>query len=141
MSADLELRAALPADLPAILAFDCSAAADQRRRVFIDAAFYGGWITVAVREHTIVGFAATHRHFFSRPFLALLIVDHAQRRRGIARRLVQDALERCGELWTSTNTSNVAAQRLFESLAFTRAGTIDGLDPGDPELIYRRACD
>lgn len=119
MSVEITLRLAGPADLPAILTLEPSTASDQRRRVFIDAAFYNGWITVALVDEAIVGFAVAHRHFFSRPFLALLLVDAKQRRRGIARRLVLYLFETLGgELWTSTNTSNLVAQRLFEGLGF-----------------------
>lgn len=138
MSVEITLRPARPADLPAILALDPGSTSDLRRRVFIDAAFSNGWVTVALVDEAIVGFAVTHRHFFSRPFLALLFVDPAFRRRAVARRLIVQAIEVHGELWISTNTSNAAAQALFAALGFVRAGIIEGLDAGDPELIYRR---
>ena len=138
MSVEITLRPARPADLPAILALDPGSASDLRRSVFIDAALYSGWITVALVDEAIVGFAATHRHFFSRPFLALLVVDPAFRRQGVARRLIVQAIEVRGELWTSTNASNAGAQALFAALGFVRAGNIEGFDANDPELIYRR---
>lgn len=41
------------------------------------------------------------------------------------------------ELWTSTNQSNQPMQRLLERLGFLPSGVIEGLDEGDPELVFR----
>jgi RimJ/RimL family protein N-acetyltransferase len=45
--------------------------------------------------------------------------------------------QRCDDgLFTSTNQSNIAMQRLCESCGFERSGIVENLDEGDPELIY-----
>ena len=36
----------------------------------------------------------------------------------------------------STNRSNVPMQNLLTSEGFVHAGTVEGLDDGDPELFY-----
>ena len=67
-----------------------------------------------------------------------------KRRNGFLQRGVGSALVRhvARELasgdrfFTSTNASNEAAQRLFARLGFRRCGTIEEIDPGDPEWIY-----
>ena len=44
------------------------------------------------------------------------------------------------KLFTSTNQSNGAAQRLFTSAGFVHSGRIEHLDEGDPELVYVKWC-
>lgn len=43
------------------------------------------------------------------------------------------------KLFTSTNASNFAMQRLLVASGFIDSGIVHGLDEGDPELIYRFA--
>ncbi len=43
------------------------------------------------------------------------------------------------KLFTSTNASNIAMQRLLVASGFIDSGIVHGLDDGDPELIYRFA--
>ena len=66
-------------------------------------------------------------------------VAAAHRRRGIATALVTHVIARIGggdTFFTSTNASNRPAQHLFDKLGFVRSGTIDNIDPGDPEWVY-----
>ena len=42
------------------------------------------------------------------------------------------------KVWVSTNLSNTPMQKLIASEGFQMAGFVDGLDPGDPELIFSR---
>ncbi len=57
-------------------------------------------------------------------------------------RLLAAAEDACRteKLFTSTNASNGAAQRLFASAGFVRSGQIEHLDEGDPELVYVKWC-
>lgn len=59
-------------------------------------------------------------------------------RRGVGLRLLAAAMAACrtAKLFTSTNQSNLAAQRLFAGAGFVRSGHIEHLDEGDPELLY-----
>ena len=76
--------------------------------------------------------------FFGHAFVALLAVRPEARRRGVASVLVGHVEAVCGSdrLFTSTNASNAAMQRLCDALGFERSGIIDNLDEGDPELVY-----
>ena len=51
---------------------------------------------------------------------------------------MRQAEETCpsDDLFTSTNQSNIPAQRLFEKLGYTKTGIIENLDEGDPEIFY-----
>jgi ribosomal protein S18 acetylase RimI-like enzyme len=40
------------------------------------------------------------------------------------------------KLFTSTNESNIIAQKTYEANGFVRTGYIENLDEGDPEIIY-----
>lgn len=40
------------------------------------------------------------------------------------------------KLFTSTNESNVAMQRLCDRLGYVRSGFIENLDERDPEVVY-----
>ncbi|MBT8240502.1 MAG: GNAT family N-acetyltransferase [Acidimicrobiia bacterium] len=76
--------------------------------------------------------------FFGRDFIALLIVDADHRRTGVGRVLLRAAVEAAttARVFTSTNESNAAMRCLLESENWRFSGRLDGLDDGDPELIY-----
>ena len=42
-------------------------------------------------------------------------------------------------LFTSTQSSNLASQRLFESLGYERSGQLEKMDDTNPELFYSKA--
>jgi len=137
--AGLSFRTVTGDDLAWVLGTDPGSATDARRDHFLRLAVADRRCEIALVGDERAGFAVWHRQFFSRPFLALLIVLPAHRRRGTGTRLVRHLVERLAQgdtFFTSTNESNVAAQRFFEKLGFVRSGRIENLDPGDPELIY-----
>jgi ribosomal protein S18 acetylase RimI-like enzyme len=100
----------------------------------------GSVVFIAYAEGTVVGYATAAVKFFDRGFVWMLAVEPAHRRRGVATALMRSAEQWCpsDQLFTSTNRSNVPAQRLFESLGYLESGEVDNLDPGDPELFYCR---
>jgi len=73
----------------------------------------------------------------------LLSVGAQSRQRGIGRLLLEHAISLFAEskVFTSTNTSNMPAQRLMEAAGFERAGLVEHLDEGDPEIFYVRLPD
>ena len=107
------------------------------RRGLIGTALAQGRCAIArvdghVRGYVIAG------EFFGHGFVELLLVHPDFRRRGIATSLMRSAeIDAPTEkLFTSTNQSNTAMQKLCERLGFVRSGTIENLDDGDPEIIY-----
>lgn len=136
----MNVREGRPADVAAVIAFDQVAATDAARVAMIEQAAAEGRLLVADDESEPLGFLVSSDRLLGHPFIELVYVKQVARRRGIAAALTRAAIDRCpgDTLWTSTNESNTPAQRLFESLGFVECGRIEGLDVGDPELIYRR---
>jgi ribosomal protein S18 acetylase RimI-like enzyme len=87
-----------------------------------------------------VGYAVLHYHFFHSGIIDLVIVKASHRRRGIGRALVRYLAERCTseKVWISTNLSNTRMQALLAGESFAMCGFIEGLDEGDPELVYSK---
>jgi len=103
----------------------------------------GAWLAagechVVEQGSVIVAYVVLHNHFFHDPIIDILIVGTAWRRRGIGRGMIRYLASVCRppKLWTSTNLSNQPMQALLASEGFKMSGFIEGLDEGDPELIY-----
>ncbi|MDT3486741.1 GNAT family N-acetyltransferase [Stenotrophomonas maltophilia] len=137
----LHIREALPADVPALIALDSVAPHDpQRARQISDWQASGG-VHVAERAGQLAGYLAIHHHFFGESFVEMLMVAREQRSQGVGAALLRHAIAQRGQrkLFTSTNASNIAMQRLLAASGFIDSGIVHGLDAGDPELIYRFA--
>jgi ribosomal protein S18 acetylase RimI-like enzyme len=132
----LSFRRGIPADFDALVAIDSWGKRDQAIRDWLrdDAIF------VAESGGRVVAFGVMRPIFFLEPFVELIVVDQANRRRGIARALLAylDSQHNRPKLWISTNRSNTPMQGLLASEGFTYAGEVEGLDEGDPELFYYR---
>ena len=82
---------------------------------------------VAVSNDRIAGYVVG-RIILDEGHLLDMAVEYAFRRRGIARRLMEDIigglrLNRCKAFYLEVRDSNCAARRLYESLGFTIIGT------------------
>ena len=82
-------------------------------------------------------------HLRGRGFVWLLWVESDYRRQGIATALMRHAekLASPPRLFTSTQSSNTASQRLFESFGYERSGQLEKMDETNPELFYSKAVD
>lgn len=131
-------RAARAGDVDAMLACDAYAQAHASRGEAVRTAVGQGHCQVAIRAGQVAGYVLTHGDFFGYAFVSLVVVAPAQQRRGVGLRLLAGAASACQteKIFTSTNQSNLAAQRLFASAGFVRSGRIEHLDEGDPELVY-----
>lgn len=97
--------------------------------VYVDHGVVGGYVVVKPA------------HFFGRDFIELLMVDPARRRCGIGRNLLRAALAAgTGQVFTSTNTSNQPMRALLQTEGWSFSGELDGLDEGDPELLFYHAA-
>ncbi|MBE7733223.1 GNAT family N-acetyltransferase [Devosia faecipullorum] len=135
---DLVIRPAGPDDIPLLVGLDTSVAKEPARAKAIEGWVVAGQCFCAGMGNDLLGYGVLHNHFFGQSMLELVMVGHAYRRRGIGRALIRHIIGRAGPvLWTSTNQSNLPMQALLAQMGFQRSGIIEGLDAGDPELIYR----
>lgn len=135
-------RVARSDDVEAMLAGDAYAQAHASRGEAVRTATGKGRCLLALRAGQVAGYVLTHDDFFGYGFVSLVVVAPAHQRRGVGVRLLAAAADACktSKLFTSTNQSNLAAQRLFASAGFVHSGQIDHLDEGDPELVYVKWC-
>jgi GNAT superfamily N-acetyltransferase len=127
-------------DLPAILSLDDMARrGDAERTSFLRRSMTSLHCRVAVADDAVLGYLVmTPTHFFGRDFVDLLYVAPAVRRSGVGAHLLwaARALEGTAQVFTSTNRSNQPMRSLLEVTGWTLSGALDGLDAGDPELVF-----
>jgi GNAT superfamily N-acetyltransferase len=122
---------ALPAVDPMLLT--SPARADEVRRLL---SLGDSWL--AELDGSLVGYGLVSSHFFSKPFVDLVVVNQSARRRGIGSALMSrcEAAHTNDRMFTSTNESNAPMRALLAKIGFEESGVIDNLDPGDPELVF-----
>ncbi|AVF04240.1 MAG: hypothetical protein Devi2KO_37800 [Devosia indica] len=135
------IRPARPDDIAALVGLDSFAASDNARAAEIARWVDAGQCACATLNGKPAGYAVMHQHFFGHPMLEMVMVGAEYRRRGVGEALIRHAIETAPgpALWTSTNQSNAPMQAMLARLGFQRSGIIEGLDEGDPELVYRVA--
>lgn len=137
----MDIRHAQEDDVSAICSIDYIAQVEEDRRQFIRKSVREGIAFVAAdSDGEIIGYAVLEHSFFSRGFIAILMVRPDRRRSGIGSALVRHVEGLCesDRIFTSTNGSNTPMQSLLRKLGYKRSGMVDDLDPGDPELFYSR---
>ena len=138
------IRGAVAGDLDGILRADHLAAPDDSERAqFLRHSVELGECQVHIASGAAVtGFVIVKpAHFFGRDFIELLVVDPRLRRSGVGRALLRHVLDTSGtaQVFTSTNTSDLPMRSLLQSEGWSLSGTLEGLDEGDPELVYYKA--
>jgi len=141
MSPQTQVRIAQSGDIDSIVELDPIARQEQGRRIFIAHAVAAGqcWAaTQAEDASALIGYGVLNHSFFEHDFIALVVVKHSARRRGVATAILRTLELQCqgGKLFTSTNTSNIAMRQLLGQLGYIRSGQIENLDDGDPELVF-----
>jgi len=135
----VEIRAAAGDDLLRVIAIDDIARRpDGSRGRLLEARLAERQMLVAEQDEEIVGYAIQDCSFFECGFVHLLYVSDQHRRQGIGAALLAASVTACAtsRVFTSTNVSNDRMQRLLSKLGWVRAGLVDGLDTGDPEVFY-----
>ena len=125
-------------EVESIWALDGMVLGNRSREDFIANAVRAGQCSLARTGDMLAGFSVLEQSFYGQGFMSLLIVHPDHRRRGVATALIQRVESICPtrKLFTSTNESNLTAQRTFEALGFVRSGYIENLDEDDPEIVY-----
>jgi GNAT superfamily N-acetyltransferase len=132
------IRAAVSGDLPRVIDLDHIARQpDEARKRFLADHLAERHMLVAEDGETIVGYTVYDCSFFERGFVHLLYVGEQHRHQGVGSALLASSVRACGtrRVFTSTNLSNTRMQGLLAKLGWVRAGTVDGLDEGDPEVF------
>jgi ribosomal protein S18 acetylase RimI-like enzyme len=134
----LIIKTATDDELEDIRTIDSMTLGSNRRRDFLTEAVKAGRCLVADVGGKVAGFGILEQTFYGQGFISLLIVHPDNRRKGVATALIRRMESACPtkKLFTSTNESNIAAQKTYESLDFVRSGYIENLDEDDPEIIY-----
>jgi ribosomal-protein-alanine N-acetyltransferase len=95
---------------------------------------------VAEEDGLVLGFLASRQTAPGEREILFIAVDPVHRRRGIAKRLLQNELDGLrGEWFLEVRESNLAAIRLYESLGFSVAGKRENYypDPPEPAIVMR----
>jgi ribosomal-protein-alanine N-acetyltransferase len=95
---------------------------------------------VAEQEGAVRGFLASRQTAPGEREILFIAIDPAFRRRGIAKRLLQNELDGSRGTWfLEVRASNLAATRLYESLGFQTVGRREDyyLDPPEPAIVMR----
>ena len=125
-------------ELESIWALDRMVIGDSSRKDLLADAVRAGQCWLAHIGDTVTGFGVLEQSFYGQGFVSLLMTHPNYRRYGVATAIIHHFELICPreKLFTSTNESNLIAQRVYETLGFVRSGYIENLDEGDPEIIY-----
>ncbi|WP_422420245.1 GNAT family N-acetyltransferase [Pseudomonas sp. GZD-222] len=122
---------------------DLIAEKDRRRRAYIEQAVASRECWVACKASdpgVVIGYGCLDQSFFGEWFIPLVIVSNDVRRSGVGRKIMAHLEQHAAaeKIFTSTNASNRPMRQLLIQLGYQHSGTIENLDPGDPELIFVR---
>ena len=134
----MDIEKATHKEWASIIEIDAMLVGNHNRKYFIKDAIKAGRCLAALTSGKVVGYGILENTFYGQGFIGLLVVHPEYRRRGIATALIRRIETICPtkKLFTSTNKSNIIAQKTYEANGFVRSGHIDNLDEGDPEIIY-----
>jgi len=132
------IRKATTQDAPVVCRIDAMILGNTRRSSELCNAIAAGQCYVASFDMDIIGFAIMNQSFFKQSFVELIMVHPQYQKRGVGEDLFLYLESICptDKLFTSTNLSNKRIQRLCHKLGYVYSGTIDHLDPSDPELFF-----
>lgn len=93
---------------------------------------------IILADNRAVGFIIFDYCFFDQGWIELIVIEKNYRGKGIGVQAIDLICKQCktNRIFTSTNSSNTQMQRALTKVGFSFAGSINGLDDGDPELFY-----
>jgi ribosomal protein S18 acetylase RimI-like enzyme len=133
------VRRATSEDLDAVLELDRAAPVGREHRVLLTARVQSGEVILFERARRVLAYVVLReRGFFGHDFVELLAVAIGDRRRGVGSILLQRTVElsTTQRVFTSTNKSNTQMMGLLEKAGWRFSGLLEGIDEGDPELVY-----
>jgi ribosomal-protein-alanine N-acetyltransferase len=133
----MTIRTATAGDLAAISAIQV---ASPEAAQWDPAAYLGHDCLVGEINGRVVGFLVTRRVAPRESEILNLAVDPGERRSGVARELLRDALARVQSAWfLEVRASNQAAIRLYERAGFACAGRRSGYyrEPAEEAIVMR----
>jgi GNAT superfamily N-acetyltransferase len=122
-----------------VLELDRVAPVGPERAPLLAARVQSGEVILFENQGHVLGYAVLTLHsFFGRDFVELLAVAASERRHGIASLLLRQvvALSSTVRIFTSTNRSNTPMIGLLTKEGWQFSGELEGIDEGDPELVY-----
>jgi ribosomal protein S18 acetylase RimI-like enzyme len=138
-AAERIVRRATVDDLDAVLMVDRMAPIGHERGTLLTQRVASDQCLVCVDRGHVAGYVViTPRTFFERDFIEFLAVSPDFRRTGVASDLLQSAVRRSSTpaIFTSTNRSNLPMRELLIKEGWVFSGQIEGIDEGDPELVF-----
>jgi ribosomal protein S18 acetylase RimI-like enzyme len=133
------VRKASEEDLDAVLVIDNIAPVGHEHRELLTRRVETGECLVYAEHGVVAGYVTLGtRSFFGRDFIELLAVAPDERRRGVGRSLLRGAVDQSTTLdvFISTNRSNRPMRSLLEEEKWMFSGQLEGIDEGDPELVF-----
>lgn len=133
------LRRANLDDLDRVLGLDHIAPIVHERSELLTSRVHSREVIVFEEHDRLLGFAVVKaRAFFGRDFVELLTVVVDNRRRGVGTVLLEEAVRESStdRIFTSTNRSNDEMIGLLNKTGWQFSGQLEGVDEGDPELVY-----
>jgi ribosomal protein S18 acetylase RimI-like enzyme len=134
----MDIRLANERDAEQIISIDKEVIGSDRRKEEIVQAIKEERCLIVLQDSESAGFLIYHQYFFDCSFISLLMIRPSQQRQGLASSLLKHMakIAPTEKLFSSTNQSNTAMQKVFEANGFTKSGIIDNLDDGDLEIVY-----
>ena len=138
------VRAATASDLESVLKIAKLASTSTERDSLLTLRIESGECLVRENQSRVVGFVTlARRSFFGRDFIELLAVDPDYRRKGVGGALLRGSVNEAttSAIFVSANLSNHAMLNLLRKEQWQFSGELEGLDEGDPELVFYRSPD
>jgi len=133
------VRRATSEDVNAVVELDRAAPVGRERSTLLTARVESGEVIIFERDGRVLGYAVIRaRPFFGRDFIELLCVSLSSRRSGVGSALLRRAvgMSSTERIFTSTNKSNAPMTGLLEKIGWRFSGELEGIDDGDPEMVY-----
>ena len=132
-------RRATSEDLEAVLTLDAISPVGHTRGPLLTTRVHSGEVIIYEYLGQVSGYAVVRpRSFLGRDFVELLAVAPNEQRRGIGSLLLQRAVvwSSTDRIFISTNQSNVAMIGLLGKEDWRFSGQLEGIDEGDPEIVF-----